>query len=100
MTKPIYTNVPLDTPIKRGETEIKQIKLRKPASGELRGLSLQDVMSLDVTSLHKLLPRISEPTLTEQEVAALDPADLLELGSEAASFFLSKAKKVEASLPA
>ena len=34
------TRIPLDTPIARGETQITELQLRKPASGELRGLSL------------------------------------------------------------
>ncbi len=36
--------VTLDTPIKRGKTEIKEIVLRKPQSGALRGVRLQALM--------------------------------------------------------
>lgn len=36
--------VPLDTPIKRGKTEIAEIVLRKPQSGALRGTRLQAIM--------------------------------------------------------
>jgi len=37
-----------------------------------------------------LLPRISDPTLTEMDVAKMDPADLASCGFEVASFLLSK----------
>ena len=91
MTKP--NTITLDQPIKRGESEITAIELRKPMSGELRGLNLTDLLQMDVTALQRVLPRISSPTLTEAEVAALDPADLLQLGSTVAGFLLPKAAK-------
>ena len=40
--------VQLDTPIKRGKTEITEIVLRKPQSGALRGTRLQAIMDMDV----------------------------------------------------
>ncbi|HCT3691070.1 TPA: phage tail assembly protein, partial [Enterobacter hormaechei] len=40
--------VQLDTPIKRGKTEIAEIVLRKPQSGALRGTRLQAIMDMDV----------------------------------------------------
>jgi hypothetical protein len=83
--------ITLDTPLKRGETEIKQVVLRKPAAGELRGLNVADILQMDVTANIKLLPRISDPTLTEADVAALDPADLTQLASAVSGFFLPKA---------
>jgi len=55
-------------------------------AGELRGLSLAEVLNLDVDSVTKLIPRISTPTLTEQEVRNMDPADLVEAGKEIAGF--------------
>lgn len=82
------TEITLNTPIKRGDSEIKTITLRKPKSGELRGLSLAELLQLDVNSLHKLLPRISTPTLTEADVSALEPDDLVQLGGGIAGFFL------------
>lgn len=80
----------LDTPIKRGEQEITEITLRKPKAGELRGLSLTEVLQMDVTALSKLLPRISSPTLTDNDVANLNPADLVQLGTVAAGFLVPK----------
>lgn len=83
--------VTLDTPIKRGTEELTSITLRKPNSGALRGTTLQDLVSLDVNALAKVLPRISSPTLTEQEVYQLDPADLVQLGTAFAGFLAPKA---------
>lgn len=96
MSKPETVTVNLDTPIDRpgdkGE-KIETIALRKPMAGELRGLSLADVLNLDVDSITKLVPRISNPTLTEPEVRAMDPADLVECGKEIAGFLLQKRHK-------
>lgn len=85
--------ITLDQPIKRGDAEITTVELRRPASGELRGLNLTDLLQMDVAALQRVLPRITTPTLTEQEIAALDPADLLQLGSTVAGFLLPKAAK-------
>jgi hypothetical protein len=85
--------VALDTPIQRDGEKIETITLRKPMAGELRGLSLADVLNLDVDSITKLVPRISNPILTEHEVRNMDPADLVEAGKEIAGFLLQKRHK-------
>lgn len=90
--------VTLDSPIVRGEQVIEVVELRKPSAGELRGISLSELLQLDVTALQKVIPRLSKPTLTEADIQQLDPADLLQLGTEVASFLLPKALKPEASL--
>ena len=92
--------VTLDTPIRRGTTSIESITLRKPNSGELRGVSLVELLQMDVGSLIKVLPRISSPSLTAIEVAGMDPADLLALSSKVSGFLLQKSAKTDASLVA
>ncbi|MCK4151989.1 phage tail assembly protein [Ralstonia pseudosolanacearum] len=87
--------VTLDTPITRGEQTISAITVRKPGAGELRGVSLMDLMRMDVTALHAVLPRITTPTLTTADVSRLDPADLTQLGLEVTSFLLTKAQKLD-----
>lgn len=67
MKSAITETVTLDTPIKRGDQLIETVTLRKPMSGELRGLSLNDILQNDVLSLQKVIPRISTPMLTEQD---------------------------------
>lgn len=82
--------VTLDTPIKRGENTVSSVSIRKPNSGELRGLSVTDVLNMEVNALFKLLPRITSPVLTENELLQLDPADLLQMGQEVSYFLLPK----------
>lgn len=84
------TTIPLDTPIKRGETTIGSVELRKPNAGELRGISLINLLQMDVDSLIKVLPRITTPSLTAIEAASLDPADLVQMGAAVSSFLVSK----------
>lgn len=85
--------IDLDEPITRGKQTIDKITLRRPAAGELRGVSLMDLANLDVVALQRVLPRVSQPTLTEPDVAAMSPADLLALGAALAGFFERKADK-------
>lgn len=90
--------VELDTPVKRGETTLDVITLRKPSSGELRGIQLADLLQMDVSALIKLVPRISQ--LTEAETRVLDPADLVAIGVKVTGFLLQKRTKTDASLVA
>lgn len=93
---PEIRTVTLDAPIQRGEQIIDTLQIRKPRSGELRGLSLVDVGQLKVDALTRLLPRISMPTLTEAEVSNMEPADLLACGAEIGSFLLQKSQRMDA----
>lgn len=97
LAKPAPHTVDLDTPIVRGEQTISRVTLRKPAAGELRGIALADLLRLEVGSLHTLLPRITTPTLTTQDVAKLDPCDLVAIGGEVVGFFMTRAERVAAS---
>lgn len=78
--------VTLATPIKRGEQLINAVTLMKPNAGTLRGLSLASVANADVDALIKMLPRITSPSLTEQEVGALDLADMVALAGKVVGF--------------
>ncbi|HEX4500225.1 MAG TPA: phage tail assembly protein [Scandinavium sp.] len=72
--------------IQRGETEITEVTLLKPTAGTLRGVGLAAVANSDVDALIKVLPRMTLPTLTEQEVAALELPDLLSFAGEVVGF--------------
>lgn len=96
MTTPQTTTVTLETPIKRGEHSIGEVAVRKPAAGELRGCSLVDLMRMEVTALHTVLPRITTPTLTQHDISQMDPADLTQLATTVSNFLLPKAAKDEA----
>ena len=90
--------ITLDTPIKRGDQTIGFIELRKPMAGELRGLSLSDLLQMDVSALQRVIPRISNPMLTEADMAGMDPADLMQCGAKVAGFLLPKGALVSESL--
>ncbi|WP_439587671.1 phage tail assembly protein [Hydrogenophaga sp.] len=85
--------VTLDQPIQREGQSIAALTLRKPASGELRGLSLINLLQMDVESLATLLPRISSPTVHRAEVLAMDPADTLAAGIVVAGFLQQKGER-------
>ncbi len=97
MNAPTSKTITLDSPIKRGDQFITSVTLRKPSSGELRGLNLTDLLQMDVNSLKKVLPRITSPILTEQDIDSLDPADLVDLGSSIALFLVKKANQEQPS---
>ncbi len=86
--------VTFQEPITRGKNKIDSVRLRVPKAGELRNLALADLLQLDVNALKTLLPRISNPTLTEQEVASLHPADLVQLGGKVVSFLVPQEKQL------
>lgn len=91
MTKEAFKTITLDDPIKRGDTEITEITLRRPLGGDLRGLTLIDVSMAKVDALATLLPRISQPVIHANDVKTMDAADLMDIGLEVADFF-TKAK--------
>lgn len=90
---PSVETIELDEPVMRGEQEIRTIQLRKPRAGELRGISLQALAEMDVSALQRLLPRITLPSLTANEVAALDLADITAMGVKVSTFLLKKADR-------
>ncbi len=79
--------VTLENPVKRGEQMLDQITLIKPSAGTLRGVSLAAIANSDVDALIKVLPRMTIPMLTEQEVAALELPDILALAGQVVGFF-------------
>lgn len=85
--------VTLDTPIKRGNSFITEVTLRKPNAGELRGVSLAELLQMKVDALQTVLPRITNPILHKQDMATLDPADLVNMGTVVVGFLLTKETK-------
>lgn len=89
-------NVSLLTPIKRdGEPDITLVKILKPTVGHLRGLALTDLLRMDVNAHVRLLPRVTSPALTPDEVAGLDAADLMSLIGGVVSFFVSPDQRAQ-----
>ncbi|WP_318356263.1 phage tail assembly protein [Enterobacter sp.] len=78
--------VTLEKPVKRGEQSVEQVTLMKPNAGTLRGVSLAAVANSEVDALIKVLPRMTAPMLTEQEIAALELPDLVALAGKVVGF--------------
>lgn len=95
LPKAITETVELDTPLTRGSQSVTELTLRKPTAGELRGLALTDVLQMQTDALIRLIPRLSTPSLTEAEVRQMNPADLVQCGSEIAGFLLTKQARGE-----
>lgn len=93
MTEPTRVTIDLEHPIIRGDQKIEAVTLRKPASGEMRGLTLQALGQSDVTSLITLIPRISEPPLTTPEVEAMQVEDFAACGNAVFDFFLKPSQR-------
>ncbi len=92
--KTVQVIVKLETPIQRGSSVIDAVTLRKPLAGALRGLNLSELLALRAESVMLLLPRITTPTLTREDVAAMDPVDLVACATEVVDFLLP-ARKLE-----
>lgn len=90
---PTWVVVDFETGFARGDDQVTNIRLRKPKAGELRGLSLQAVMTADVSAVIELLPRISDPTMTKEDAASLEADDFAEAADAITGFFLSAAQK-------
>ena len=87
--KKVSDPITLSEPIVRGETKISEIVLRKPKAGELRGLSVQELMNARVSATLDLLPRICMPQITQQEADNLEPEDLASCSGAIIDFFLT-----------
>ncbi len=90
-----FATVTLDEPITRGEITITEIKVRRPSAGELRGLNIADLVQMNVDATIKLLPRITVPMLTVDDVRGLAPSDFTQLGMEVQDFLVPSAKRPE-----
>lgn len=90
--------IDLETPIIRGQTEIKSITITRPKAGTLRGLSLQSVIQWDMDTIIKLLPRISQPPITEHEASEMELADFTSVCSELSVFLLKENQKFQSPL--
>lgn len=74
----------------------REVRVREPKAGELRGLSLQAVITMDAAAMIKLLPRITEPALSPAEVETMRAVDFGELAGAAAGFFIPQRVAAEA----
>lgn len=92
--------IDLAEPIRRGEETVATITLRKPRAGELRGLSIQDLMNARTSAVLDVLPRIATPPITAAEADQLEAEDIAACAGAIIGFFLnpSQRQQVEAVL--
>lgn len=93
ITSPKTTKLVLENPIPRPGGDLALITLRKPTAGELRGLNATALMQGDISAVITLLPRISDPYITDAEAAALEAEDIMEAAGVIVGFFISKAQR-------
>lgn len=82
--------VTLTRPVPRSEMTIATVTLREPSAGDMRGLKLTDVLQMDVATMTRLIPRISDPGLAPDEVSALTGGDLVTLAGTVVGFFFTE----------
>lgn len=90
IVNPNQETIQLEQPIQFGSTTITEITIRKPTVKALSGVSLQAIYQHDVNALVKILPRVTTPTLTAQNVLDLDPVDFAQLGGHLVTFLYPK----------
>lgn len=103
MTDPAFSPAPapssgsvtvtLVEPIARDSGAVSSLTLRKPKAGELRGIKLQELMVCDVSTVLTVLPRISDPFITDVEAANLSTEDIAEIAGAVLGFFMTPAQK-------
>ena len=82
------TKVPLSAPIEIDGKKVEEITLRKPMPGELRGLSMVNILQMEVTTMFKLLPRITQPPLSEVQLSSeIEPQDFTTIAAKTVTFF-------------
>ncbi|MFV1933643.1 phage tail assembly protein [Phaeobacter gallaeciensis] len=83
--------VTLSSPITIDGEKVTEITLRRPSPGELRGLSMVDILRMEVDAMFKLLPRITQPPLSPLQLSSeLAPEDFTELATKTLLFFAKK----------
>lgn len=70
------TKITLSKPIGKGEGKTKEINLREPKAGELRGIAMIGVYQMDVETFDVLLPRITTPQITKQDITDMSMLDI------------------------
>lgn len=87
--------ITLKVGVPSGKTTITELTIRKPLTGDLRGIKLIDFIDLDINSLAKVLPRITTPTIEEHEVFEMDLIDLSDVTKVIADFLSQTSTNVK-----
>lgn len=92
IVNPNTKNIELLDGFKRGDNTMKEITLVKPNTGHCRGLSLKAVLNFEIDALSILLPRITLPAMTADDVYKLELMDTLKI-AEGITAFLEKSNE-------
>ncbi|MET4733481.1 hypothetical protein ABIE64_002208 [Thalassospira sp. MBR-102] len=71
------------------DNTLDKLNIRRPMSGELRGVKLIQLSEMDTNVLFTLLPRITSPAITEAHVQQLDPIDAVMIMQDISINFFS-----------
>lgn len=93
-----FAEVELETPLRRGDSEIVKVRLRRPTAGDYRGTTMSAAYAMDPIALGKVISRVSDPMISEAEYLTMDSDDAAELGGEIVDFLLTARKKEKAGL--
>lgn len=83
-----FARVALRTNIERGGAKLESILLREPKGAAVMNVSLYDLMRMEGGEIIKIVPLISEPSLTGPEALSLGAQDLYDIGKEISAFLL------------
>lgn len=88
----------LAVPIRRGSSFISGVKLRKPGTADLEGVSLPDLLSGDDRSVISVLARITMPPLTSGELVHLNQDAFDDMKIFLLTKFLTKQQQLDAGI--
>lgn len=90
MSKEETRVIPLIKPIIRGKDDkqksYSELTMRKPMGGDLRGTRLALLLAMDVDSVFDVVPRITDPMITANDLAIMDPVDIVNISAELSGF--------------
>ena len=80
----------LSVPLNGVVQAVNSAVVKAYVAGELRGLSLAELLNMNVDAISAVLPRVTQPMLHKHDVAQLEPADLVGLSVAVVGFLLPK----------
>lgn len=81
------TTVPFKVAIPYGDKELREITMRPPLAGDLRGIKLRAIHDMEWDAFAALVPRISTPHVSAGQLAALEAPDVMQVIEKVLGFF-------------
>lgn len=83
-----FARITLRRKVNRAGGAVETLMLREFLGVALTNVSLYDLMRMEGGEIIKILPKITEPPLTDPEAMMLSGPDLYEIGQEISAFLL------------